>query len=132
MDLAGAMCMILQPSPSPAVGSPHIAERERLRGLLDRLAYTRQEPQHQTLLAKVERAVEQIGFTTTLHTVGSPFDRVVQLKCPACGSPVQRDHPSPKSPFLYQCEACHVELILDVRTGQLLISPLDPAFDPRR
>jgi hypothetical protein len=48
------------PRSSPAGRTPDNAERDRLRALLDRLMYTRAEPQRQELLAQVQGEIQQI------------------------------------------------------------------------
>jgi hypothetical protein len=48
------------PRSSPAGRTPDNAERDRLRALLDRLMYTRAEPQRQQLLAQVQGEMQQI------------------------------------------------------------------------
>jgi hypothetical protein len=48
------------PRSSPAGRTPDNAERDRLRALLDRLMYTRAEPQRQELLARVQGEIQQI------------------------------------------------------------------------
>ncbi len=45
---------------SPVGRTPDDAERDRLRALLDRLMYTRAEPQRRQLLAQVQGEMQQI------------------------------------------------------------------------
>ena len=52
--------MTNEPRPSPTAPTPEIAERDRLRDLLDRLTYTRAEPHRQQLLAQVRGEIQQI------------------------------------------------------------------------
>jgi hypothetical protein len=52
--------MTNEPRPSPAVPRPEIAEPDRLRDLLERLTYTREEPHRQLLLAQVRGEIQQI------------------------------------------------------------------------
>jgi hypothetical protein len=60
MRFAEAAWMTNEPHPSPAVSTPDLAERDRLRDLLERLTYTRAEPQRQVLLAQVRGEIQQI------------------------------------------------------------------------
>jgi len=60
MRFAPATDMTNKPRPSPAAPTPEIAERDRLRDLLDRLTYTRAEPHRQLLLAQVRGEIQQI------------------------------------------------------------------------
>jgi hypothetical protein len=52
--------MTNEPRPSPATPTPDTAERDRLRDLLERLTYTRAEPQRQVLLAQVRGEIREI------------------------------------------------------------------------
>jgi hypothetical protein len=52
--------MTNEPRPSPAVPTPEIVEPDRLRDLLERLTYTRTEPQRRQLLAQVRGEIQQI------------------------------------------------------------------------
>jgi hypothetical protein len=58
MRFADAAWMTKNP-PSPAA-APVIAERDRLRDLLERLTYTRTEPQRQVLLEQVRGEIQEI------------------------------------------------------------------------
>jgi hypothetical protein len=60
MRFAAAAGMTNEPRQSPAVPTPEIADRDRLRDLLDRLTYTRAEPHRQLLLAQVRGEIQQI------------------------------------------------------------------------
>ena len=52
--------MMNEPHPSPATRAPDVGERDRLRDLLERLTYTRMEPQRQVLLAQVRGQIQEI------------------------------------------------------------------------
>jgi hypothetical protein len=126
MDFASVLSMMNGSSLSRMPPGSNVVVRARLRSLLDQLTYTRHASRHDALFAEVVRAVKAIGVRPTRLLVPPLVDRVGDPNCPACDSPVPRDRPSPKSPRLYECPACQVELILDERTGQILISPLAP------
>jgi hypothetical protein len=62
MRFAGAVWMTRNP-PSPASASASdqaVAERDRLRDLLERLTYTRTEAQRQVLLEQVRGEIQEI------------------------------------------------------------------------
>jgi hypothetical protein len=59
MRFADAAWMTNNPRPSPAP-TPVVAERDRLRDLLERLTYTRTEPQRQVLLEQVRVEIQEI------------------------------------------------------------------------
>ena len=60
MRFAPPGCMTNEPRTASAVSISEIAERDRLRDLLDRLTYTRTEPQREMLLAEVRGEIQQI------------------------------------------------------------------------
>ena len=64
MRLAETAWMTNEPHPAPAIRNPDIGERDRLRDLLERLTYTRTEPQRQVLLAQVRGEIQQIRKLT--------------------------------------------------------------------
>jgi hypothetical protein len=64
MRLAQAAWMTNEPHPSPAMRTPDVGDRDRLRDLLERLTYTRTEPQRQVLLAQVRDEIQEIRKLT--------------------------------------------------------------------
>jgi hypothetical protein len=56
--------MTNEPHPSPTMRTPDGGDRDRLRDLLERLTYTRTEPQRQALLAQVRGEIQEIRKLT--------------------------------------------------------------------
>jgi hypothetical protein len=44
-------------------------------------------------------------------------------KCPACEVQIEHNGPAPEPKRVYRCHVCRLELVLDVQTGKLTVTP---------
>jgi hypothetical protein len=49
-------------------------------------------------------------------------------KCPACGTSIQLQTQDtlPRLGVIYRCNVCHLELVVNPKTGTLTVAPLTP------